>query len=65
MNVFDSKPQGLCRQVGSDSLIPTLMLKILRLLKLICDLAQLHLDRAWSSGLRGGLTFPSVVGARG
>lgn len=35
MNVFDGKPQGLCRQVGSDSLIPTLMLKILRLLKLI------------------------------
>lgn len=28
-----------------------------RLLKLICNLAQLHPDRGWRSELRGGLTF--------
>lgn len=60
-----ASPRDFAGRLVVISLIPTLMLKILRLLKLICDLAQLHLDRAWSSGLRGGLTFPSGVGAHG
>lgn len=47
-------------QVGSDSLIPALIaLLTLRLLTLIRDLTRLNLDRAWCSGLRGGLMFTS------
>lgn len=56
---FDSKLQGLSRQVGSDWSDPPLL--ILRLLKLICNLIQLHLLRARSAGPTGGLMFPLLA----